>query len=80
MDSNRKRMGWENENLGNTEIIYLSRETNILYNIESILKDYHDNQTFHFMMCFKNKGINHWGYKYIIGKNHNLAIIAERPT
>lgn len=80
VDSNRKRMGWENENLGNTEIIYLSRETNIQNKIESILKAYHDEQTFHFMMGFKNKGINHWVYKYIIGKNPNLAIIAERPT
>lgn len=75
----RKKMGWECDDLGLTKLIYLSEEQDYSTIVNSIIGLPHKS-TFHFIMGFKNKGINKIVYKYIIGKNSNIAVIAERPT
>lgn len=79
IDPSRAKMGWSYDSIGNAKLVNLSTVEDKEQYIKDSLKNI-DKDALHFMMGIRNSGINKYVYKYVIGSNKNVAVIAERRT
>lgn len=79
IDPMRIKMGWGYDSIGNAQLIDLSTIDNKEQYIQEKLSNL-DNDSLHFMLGYRNAGINKYVYKYVLPNNKNVAVIAERRT